>query len=265
MGEPRTRIVVSKAVKRARAYEPSLPPIWESPGRTQLVMFVAVNGPTMMPDIARATKRTLSVIRRQFYGLERLRIMCRRSITGSDQYIIALDSEHPAAQEIQDLALTLHRQYPVPVLGKPRQAEPLPLFPSPPVQRGQLQKLMSQQNRTSALCLIAAAGEIEATFIGTILGTNRGIEQNIGDMHLWGILRARAEKNRQFVSLDPEYFAYTELKALLDRLIACDPEYTNLANKYKDDLAARKAAGRKLRGSKRRLHRPAASATIRYE
>jgi hypothetical protein len=91
-------------------------------------------------------------------------------------------------------------------------------------------KLFGSRRRTEVLVLIALLGEAYPTEIAKLLGAPLYSVQTIVDaLDREGILAIRLMGRMRLASLDPRYFAFEQLEALLLRLAAAEPELREAA------------------------------------
>ena len=87
------------------------------------------------------------------------------------------------------------------------------------------QKLFGSRRRTEVLVLVALLGETYPTELAQLLEAPLySIQTIVKALDQEGILATRVSGNSRRVSLDPRYFAYTDLKNLLLRLADAEPD-----------------------------------------
>lgn len=87
------------------------------------------------------------------------------------------------------------------------------------------QKLFGTRRRTEVLILIALLGETYPTELARLLGAPLYSVQTIVDaLDREGIVASRTMGSVRRVALDPRYFAFKELRQLLLRVAAGEPE-----------------------------------------
>jgi hypothetical protein len=91
-------------------------------------------------------------------------------------------------------------------------------------------RLFGSRRKTEVLVLAALLGETYPTEMARLLGAPLYSIQTIVDaLDREGVLAARHVGNQRRVSLDPRYFAFRELRALLLRLAEAEPELHKIA------------------------------------
>ncbi len=86
-------------------------------------------------------------------------------------------------------------------------------------------KLFGSRRRTEILIMVALLGETYPLELARLLKAPRYSVQTIVDgLNREGILATRLLGRSRVVSLDPRYFAYGELKALLGRLAEAEDQ-----------------------------------------
>jgi predicted transcriptional regulator len=76
--------------------------------------------------------------------------------------------------------------------------------------------LMGTRRQTQVLALIALLGETYAFELSRLLDlSHQGVQNIIKDYQYAGIILSRRDRQYRRLCLDPNYFAYNELKALL--------------------------------------------------
>ena len=91
-------------------------------------------------------------------------------------------------------------------------------------------KLFGSRRKTEVIILVALLGDTYPTEIARLLGAPLYSVQTIVDsLDQEGVLATRLTGNQRRVSLDPRYFAYKEIQALLLRLAEAEPKLNGIA------------------------------------
>jgi len=86
-------------------------------------------------------------------------------------------------------------------------------------------RLFGSRRRTEVLIAVALLGETFPAELARLLGAPLYSVQNIvAALDRDGVLATRLSGRARVVSLDPRYFAYRELRALLMKLAEAEPE-----------------------------------------
>jgi DNA-binding IclR family transcriptional regulator len=91
-------------------------------------------------------------------------------------------------------------------------------------------KLLGSRRRTEVLVLTALLGDTYPTEIARLLGAPLySIQSILNGLDREGIVAVRRMGNQLRISLDPRFFAFKELRALLLRLAEAEPELRKIA------------------------------------
>jgi len=104
--------------------------------------------------------------------------------------------------------------------------------------------LFGTKNRTNVLLLLGALGESHASELSRLAETSVSNVQKILDsLEQSGAVAGVIEGRQRRVSLNPRYFAYDELKTLIEKLTVHSPE---LLDKVADVRRRSRRAGKNL-------------------
>ena len=91
-------------------------------------------------------------------------------------------------------------------------------------------KLLGSRRRTEVLVLTALLGDTYPTEVARLLGAPLySIQSIFNGLEREGIVAARRMGNQLRISLDPRFYAFNELRALLLRLADAAPELRKIA------------------------------------
>lgn len=236
--EPRKRLIVSNAVRVRRRVRDGMPRVFAE--RTKLIVFLAVNGPFQITKAAALVGLDSLGARKMFMDLVDQRICVRqhhRKRRDVRRFLAALDQRHPAYREIHALALRLDAAFPVPRAAQvdPAEWQVLPTEPMHDPADVDVTRLFHPLGRSEQVLHVAAAGEIARGAISRLLGQHPYTSmKDTPRVERIGMFHVRRDQTRSMISINPEFIAYRELAALLERLLDLYPRYRQLAARYQD-------------------------------
>lgn len=215
----------------------SVPVIFKSRPRTQLILALAINGPSRRRDTFLALSNVCySEVTRQLSHLEQMAIV--RTCGKSHRQVYWLNTAHPAYKHFCAIAKLVDKRWPVPRWKKRRCPNVLPdTMPEPPPKC----RLFFNEMITQAILYIAARRKADAGEIAEILfGTNsHTIRCGLRFLEKTGLVKCseRAYQNSpKGYHLNPDHFAAKPLSGLLAALLNIYPEIrarAKFASKYR--------------------------------
>jgi predicted transcriptional regulator len=217
----------------------TMPNVFGSFDRTELIAFLAIHGSKRLIELAEAFRVGHPSMLRRLRAAERGGLI-ERGRTTADYY--RLDHDHPAFEQIRQLARRLGEIYSIPAPARRVREVHVRLRLSPRRTYKAVDVLRAPLNplRSEVLLLTAAIRRpIPISFIAGILGRRRFcVSECVNAFETFGIMRSQHDGPFRYVSLNGAWAAYPELRALLVRLLRLDPQWRAYAASYECAIGA---------------------------
>lgn len=211
----------------------SMPSLFGSFDRTQLVALLATYGPMQIPEIAAAFNVNYSSALRRVRAAARTGLLERCRAT-ADFYRV--DPQHPIYGQIIRLARRLGRVYPLPVLKRRGEVHAVERV-TPTREYNAIETLgtrLSPMRGEILLLLFALSEPIPINFIAGMLGRRRfSVCNAINAFETFGVVTCVRESRRRLVLLDRSWPAYRELHGLLAAIAQLDSQWQEYAASYR--------------------------------
>ena len=229
-GTKRRQRRVAQLPADAAAYRSgdAVPNVFGTVESTQLLALLSLVQVTCYDDLIDALHTTPEAMSRRVrrlvqHGLVKLYLQRPR--------LVALDERHPCSVEILALALTIARGW----LKRPHiksldTSSVLECWSRGPYD---LNKMLGDHTRTHLLTALSALGRVPITQFANLVSLRReSVRISVSRLALHGLVGSDIDRCRNFIALDPLFFAHHELVALLNAYRRINPRYDSLATLY---------------------------------
>jgi hypothetical protein len=222
-----TAISKSRQLSRLKKPRRELPHIFGRGGRDRVLICLAVNGPLTVRELARAIKADAHKTWDMVHYLLQTGLVVKRVRPGGRKYV-ALNRKLPVHHRLRELLAALERRWPAKRVPQPSYRWTL-WNDAGEITAPRLDLMFYSPVRSRILLFIAAVGFTDMSTIYQVLGV--GAVSALYAVNHWereGIVLSQHLARHRFVSLDPQYPAYTQLRSLLCGLITYSEEYRAL-------------------------------------
>jgi DNA-binding MarR family transcriptional regulator len=207
----------------------TMPPLFGSTARTEILALLGINGPLTVREIARLRESDSSATFRSVAALMECGLVVKRQRAGGRKYV-SLNRAHHCASELRALLAALDREHQVARITQARARWGLPdeRDPLPPIVEN---NMFGSTMRSQILILLAIAGEADEQQIARALAVrHNSVWSALLPLTKYKLVIERRIGARRVLSLAANFKGASEFRRFLERLGVGMPIYHSKAN-----------------------------------